>query len=119
MATKKAPAEEKVSYTRTELADAIDETLEDDDQWNDIVTANAVPTFVIKGLRIPQPTKDQVDEWVKKANQPDADKILMGDEVYEKLVALFKPLPLSAYRNFQRQFMDHMFGTADAELLGK
>lgn len=120
MATRKqAAAEEKKAYARTELAEAVDETLGDADLWNDIVSENAVPPLLIKGLEIRQPTKEQVDEWVKNANLPDADRILMGDEVYDKLQELFKPLPLSAYRNFQRHFMDHMFGTSDVDVLGK
>lgn len=118
MATKK-DAEKKVVYERKELGDAIDESLGAGDLWNDIVSDSPVPPLVIKGIELRQPTKEQVDEWVKKANQPDADKILMGEEVYAKLQSEFKHLPLSAYRNFQRIFMDHMFGTADVESLGK
>jgi len=120
MAARKAVvAEEKKAVTRIELEDAIDDTLGDDDLWNDIVTENPVPTLVIKGIRIPQPTKDQVDVWSKRANEAESDRLLMGDEAYEKLQAAFAPLPISAYRAFQRRFMNHMFGLSDAEELGK
>lgn len=118
MATKSKTEDKKV-YERIELGDAIDPSLPEEDQWNDIVSENAVPPLVIRGVTIRQPTKDQVDEWVKNAHLPDADKILMGEDTYAELQAAFGKLPLSAYRNFQKLFMAHMFGTDDAELLGK
>lgn len=118
MATGKAvPAEDK--FARTEIDAAVDDTLADDDLWNDLVTSNPVPPLKIKGLIIPQPTKAQVDAWSANPNDPDADKILMGDELYAKVQDLFAKLPLSAYRNFQREYMSRMFGVADVGELGK
>jgi hypothetical protein len=121
MTAKKAAVavEEKKGFERIELADAIDESLGDDDLWNDIVSENPVPALVIKGIRIPQPTKEQVDAWGKRAGEPESDRILMGDNVYEALQEAFSRLPLSAYRNFQRHFMGHFFGIEDAGELGK
>lgn len=115
----KSKVEEKKVWERVELGDAIDPSLDEGDQWNDIVSEHAIPPLKIKGIVIPQPTKDQVDEWVKNAHLPDADKILMGEDTYDQLQAAFAKLPLSAYRNFQKLFMSHMFGTDDVETLGK
>jgi len=120
VATKSTAAEQaKKEFERVELDAAVDESLGDDDLWNDLVTENAVPAIVIKGIRIPQPTKEQVDEWSKRANEPDSDTILMGADVYAKLQEAFRPLPISAYRNFQKRFMAHMFGLDDGGELGK
>lgn len=104
---------------RVEIDAAVDDTLAEDDQWNDFITSNPVPSMKVKGIVIPQPTKDQVDEWVKRAGEPDADKILMGEDVYAALQEAFRPLPFSAWRNFQRAFMNQMFGSDDVATLGK
>jgi hypothetical protein len=106
---------------RIELSAAVDPSLGDDDLWNDLVTENPVPDLVIKGIRIPQPTKKQIEEWGKlvSENAPDAEKALMSPEAYESLSHAFDNLPLSAWRNFQQKFTNHIFGLDDAESLGK
>lgn len=122
MAAKKAAAEAEArkAFERVELADAIDESLGDDDLWNDIVEENPVPDIVVKGVRIKQPTKEQIDEWSKAvaSNAPDPEKLLMPEEDYDKLRHAFDKLPLSAWRNFQTRFTNHIFGL-DPESVGK
>lgn len=122
MATKKsAVAEDQGKFQRVELNDAVIEDLGEDDLWNDLITEHPVPDLVVKGIRIPQPTKEQVDEWSKlvNANASDPERVLMPDEAYEALKHAFDKLPLSAWRNFQKRFTSHIFGLDDAETLGK
>lgn len=122
MATKKsAVAEDQSKFQRVELNDAVIEDLGEDDLWNDLITEHPVPDLVVKGIRIPQPTKEQVDEWSKlvNANASDPERVLMPDEAYEALKHAFDKLPLSAWRNFQKRFTSHIFGLDDAETLGK
>jgi hypothetical protein len=122
MAARKAVAKDadKV-FERTELSAAVDDSLADDDLWNDLVTENPVPDLVIKGIRIPQPTKEQIEEWGKlvAVNAPDAEAALMSPEAYAAISHAFDHLPLSAWRNFQKRFTNHIFGLDDAESLGK
>lgn len=120
MAAKKAEAKEQKGFDRLELSDAIDESLAEDDLWNDIVSENPVPDIVVKGVRIKQPTKEQIDAWsiAVANNAPDPEKLLMPDEDYEKLRHAFDKLPLSAWRNFQTRFTNHIFGL-DPESVGK
>ena len=120
MAAKKAVTQEQKAFDRVELSDAIDESLGEDDLWNDIVSENPVPDIVVKGVRIKQPTKEQIDEWSKAvaANAPDPEKLLMPAEDYEALRHAFDKLPLSAWRNFQNRFTNHIFGL-EAESVGK
>jgi hypothetical protein len=123
MAARKNPAAkdaEKV-YERVELNDAIDESLGEDDLWNELVSDNPIPDLVIKGVRIPQPTKEQVEEWGKlvAVNAPDAEKALMSADAYTALSHAFDKLPLSAWRNFQKRFTNHIFGLTEEESLGK
>jgi hypothetical protein len=122
VATKKsAVAEDQSKFQRIELNDAVIEDLGEDDLWNDLITEHPVPDLVVKGIRIPQPTKEQVDEWSKlvNANASDPERVLMPDEAYEALKHAFDKLPLSAWRNFQKRFTSHIFGLDDAETLGK
>lgn len=120
MATKAKAKEEKI-FERIELGDAIDESLPEDDLWNDLVEENPVPDIVIKGIRIKQPTKAQVDEWSRLVAEqdPEAEKALMPADDYDKLKHFFDDLPLSAWRNFQQKFTNHIFGLEDLESLGK
>jgi hypothetical protein len=123
VAAKKAAdvkAEERKAFERVELRDAIDESLGEDDLWNDIVEENPVPDIVVKGVRIKQPTKEQIDAWSVAVahNDPDPEKLLMPDEDYEALRHAFDKLPLSAWRNFQTRFTNHIFGL-DSESVGK
>lgn len=121
MAARTAKKDAEKVYERIELNDALDESLGDDDLWNDLVTDNPIPDLVIKGVRIPQPTKEQVEEWGKlvAVNAPDAEKALMSADAYATLSHAFDKLPLSAWRNFQKKFTNHIFGLTDEESLGK
>lgn len=118
MATKAKAKDE--AKTRVELNDAVDESLGEDDLWNDIITENPVPDIVVKGIRIKQPTKEQVDDWSARvaAGEADPEKALMPEADYEALKHAFDKLPLSAWRNFQTKFTNHIFGL-DAGSLGK
>jgi len=109
------------TFERVELSAAVDESLGDDDLWNELVSENPVPDLVIKGIRIPQPTKEQIEEWGRlvAVNAPDAEKALMSPQAYSELSHAFDKLPLSAWRNFQKKFTNHIFGLDDAESLGK
>lgn len=120
MATKKNADVKEQTVTRVELDDAVVEDLDAADIWNDLVTENPVPDLVVKGIRIKQPTKAQVDEWSRRvaANDADPEKALMPEADYEALKHSFDNLPLSAWRNFQTRFTNHIFGL-DAESLGK
>jgi hypothetical protein len=121
VATKKAAeVKEQTKIQRVEIADAVDDSLGEDDLWNDIITENPVPDLVVKGVRIKQPTKEQIDEWSKAVarNDTDPEKLLMPEEDYELLKHAFDKLPLSAWRNFQNRFTNHIFGL-DQETLGK
>lgn len=108
-------------FTRTDLASAVDESLGDDDVWNDIIEDHPVPDFVVKGFRIPQPTKEQVDEWTRLAalDDPNPERVLMSKDAYENLKGAFNTLPLSAWRSFQRRFTSHVFGLSDPGAVGK
>lgn len=116
----RAKAKEQAKVDRVELADAVVEDLDEADVWNDIVTENPVPDLVVKGIRIRQPTKSQVDEWSRlvAANVVDPEKALLPEGDYEALKHAFDALPLSAWRNFQQRFTNHIFGL-DTETLGK
>lgn len=116
----RAKAQEQAKFDRIELDDAVDENLPAEDLWNDIVTENPVPDIVVKGVRIKQPTKEQVDDWSARVarNDPDPEKALMPEADYEALKHAFDKLPLSAWRNFQNRFTNHIFGL-DPETLGK
>lgn len=120
MAAKKADVKDQAKFDRVELRDAIDESLGEDDLWNDIIEENPVPDIVVKGVRIKQPTKEQIDEWSRlvAANAPDPEKVLMPEEDYDQLKHAFDKLPLSAWRNFQTRFTNHIFGL-DPESVGK
>lgn len=124
-AAEKAAEAKKVrtaaDFKRVNLNDAVVEDLGEDDLWNELVAENAVPDFVIKGIRIPQPTKEQVDAWTAAVATGDSDpeQLLMSEDAYTELKHLFDNLPLSAWRNFQRRFTNHIFGLDDAETLGK
>jgi hypothetical protein len=114
-------AKSAADFKRINLNEAVDESLGEDDLWNELVAENAVPDFVIKGIRIPQPTKEQVDAWTEAVSKGSADpeQVLMSEDAYKELKHLFDNLPLSAWRNFQRRFTNHIFGLDDAETLGK
>lgn len=105
---------------RVELNQAVIGDLDEADLWNDIVTDNPVPDIIVKGIRIKQPTKAQVDDWSARVarNEPDPERALMPEEDFEELKHAFDNLPLSAWRNFQTKFTNHVFGL-DAETLGK
>lgn len=120
MATKKATAQAQTTFERVDIADAIDDSLDESDLWNDIVTENPVPDIVVKGIRIKQPTKEQVDEWSARVarNDPDPEKALMPEADYEALKHAFDKLPLSAWRAFQNRFTNHIFGL-EPDSLGK
>lgn len=113
MATRK---KDDPGFERVELDAAVDESLGDDDLWNDLVTDHAVPPLKVKGIVLPQPTKEQVDVWRETSDVEAGERVLLGDK-YDAIHELFNPLPQSAWANFNRKYLAHMFGMGDVDSL--
>jgi hypothetical protein len=113
MAARKSAVKDEAekTYDRISVDEAVVDDLAEDDRWTDIITKVQVPPYKIKGIVIPQPTKEQVDDWASTTltDPVKAEKILMGADAYEKVQELFRSLPQSAYATFQDDFMNHMF----------
>ena len=104
------------TYERVELNDAIDESLGENDIWNDLISSNSVPAVTVKGIELRQPTKAQVEAWRASTDPVAGEIVLFGQETYDKLQKLFDPLPQSAWTNFNEWYLDHMFGIKVGEL---
>lgn len=102
--------EDVVEAKRVEVDEAVDDSLDVDDVWNDLITDNAVPPLKVKGIVLRQPTKKQVEAWRSNSDSIAGEKILFGAETYDKLQDLFANLPQSAWTNFNNLYLKHMFG---------
>lgn len=92
--------------------------LDEDDVWSQLVSENAVPPLKIKGVVLPQPTKQQVDKWRVAANAEEGERALFGDQ-YDAIHAIFKEEPEYIWENFNILYLKHMFGAGDESQLGK
>lgn len=105
---------QKEVFERTEIAAAVDASLDDDDLWNDLVTENAIPPMKVKGHFIPQPTKEQVDIWRTASDPVVGEKALLGAQ-YDEVHGLFDHLPQSAWANFNKKYLKHFFNVGDPD----
>lgn len=97
---------------------ATPESLDEDDIWADLVSENVVPPLKVKGIVLPQPTKEQVDRWRLATTAEEGERALFGDQ-YEAIHALFKSQPEYIWENFNVKYLKHMFGAGDSNELGK
>jgi hypothetical protein len=91
---------------------------DDDDIWSELVSENAVPPLKVKGVVLPQPTKEQVDKWRLSTTAEEGERALFGDQ-YDAIHAIFKDQPEYVWENFNLKYLKHMFGTGDDSQLGK
>jgi hypothetical protein len=94
------------------------EGLEEDDIWSDLVSENVVPPLKVKGVVLPQPTKEQVDKWRQATNAEEGERALFGDK-YDAIHAIFKDEPEYIWENFNVKYLKHMFGAGEETQLGK
>jgi hypothetical protein len=109
----------KVATTKSTKPAAVEESsLDEDDIWAELVSDNAVPPLKVRGIVLPQPTKQQVDAWRVATSAEEGEKALFGDQ-YDAIHALFKEQPEYVWENFNVKYLKHMFGTAGESDLGK
>lgn len=99
----------------TQPTEPVEETLEDDDYWTQLVTENVIPPMRVKGIVLRQPSAGAVEAW-EASGQTD-DKLILGEQ-HDAIQELFKAEPLSAKKNFYRSYMKHMFGIEGDALKG-
>lgn len=97
---------------------AVDEGLDADDVWAELVSENLVPPLKVKGIVLRQPTKEQVDKWRLSTTAEDGERALFGDQ-YEAIHDLFRSQPEYIWENFNLKYLKHMFGTGEEAQLGK
>jgi len=96
----------------------VDDGLDEDDVWAELISENAVPPLKVNGIVLTQPTKAQVDAWRVAQNAEEGEKALFGDQ-YEAIHELFRDRPEYIWENFNVKYLKHMFGAADDADLGK
>lgn len=94
------------------------ESLDEDDIWSELVSTNAVPPMKVKGIILPQPTKEQVDKWRVATTAEEGERALFGDQ-YDAIHAIFVKEPEYVWENFNMKYLKHMFGAGDDSQLGK
>lgn len=56
------------------------------------------------------PTKAQLDESQKVSDEEEANRILLGEDNYEKVRELFDAQPPQFFAEFQKVYLEHFFG---------
>jgi hypothetical protein len=100
----------------TKPVEPVEESLDDDDYWTELVTENKVPPMKVKGIVLEQPTADVVDQW-RAGGVEDEEKLLFGDK-YDDIKSLFRGQPNYVRENFFKAYLKHMFGIEGDPLKG-
>lgn len=91
--------------------------LDSDDYWTELTTENVVPPMKIKGIVLEQPTVERMEKWRSAANIEEGERALFGEH-YEAIKELFREQPNFVWENFNKKYLEHMFGVDGDDLKG-
>lgn len=69
------------------------------------------PLVVTEDIVLPCPTKDKLDLSQNAGDEESANKILLGEDNFEKLNALFGPEAPQLWAEFNKAYVAHFFPT--------